>query len=108
MPSSIPNNANGEGIRSISSNSSRQFVVAPDGQTIEVPANYYSAPANNGNGIVYRPIGSATDANSIRVMGTTSYAPNGYAVFYNSYGQPINPLTGRTLSPLEWHFLFGK
>ncbi len=83
---------------------------APDGSNIKIPANYYSSPANNGNGIVFRPMGSPANSNSnaIRIMGPTTYAPNGYAVFYNSTGQPINPSTGQTLSKAQWHYLFKK
>jgi hypothetical protein len=86
----------------------RQFIVAPDGQVIEVPPGYYSEPTRNGNGLIYRPIGSTSNANAIRVMGGTPYAPNSYVVFYNSHGQPINPLTGQTLPKSQWHFEFWK
>ncbi len=45
-------------------------------------------------------------ANAIRVhLNPTSYAPNGYTVFYNAHGQPFDPNTGRTLSRALWHFL---
>lgn len=86
----------------------RQFIVAPDGQVIEVPPGYYSAPTRNGKGLIYRPIGSTSNANAIRVMGGTAYAPNGYVVFYNSNGQPINPQSGVTLPRSQWHFEFRK
>jgi hypothetical protein len=59
-----------------------------------------------GNGFIYRLPGTVGDANTIRIMGPKSYAPNGYAVFYNAAGQPYNPNTGRTLSRDLWHFLF--
>jgi hypothetical protein len=55
------------------------------------------------------PVGSpiTSDANSIRIMGPTSYAPYGYHVHYNSLGQAIDPLTGQTLSKAASHLLFG-
>ena len=84
------------------------FISGPNGQNIKIPGNYYQTPANNGNGIVFRPIGTSptSNANAIRIMGPTSYAPNGYSVFYNSFGQPINPATGQTLPRSLWHFKF--
>jgi hypothetical protein len=86
----------------------RQFVVAPDGQVIEIPPGYYSSPAENGNGIVYRPIGSTGNANSIRIMGPTPQYPNGYFRIYNQYGQPININTGKPGPQKLTHFEFWK
>lgn len=34
------------------------------------------------------------------------YYPKGYVVFYNNYGQAINPITNQTLSTNNWHFKF--
>ncbi|MDQ3396139.1 MAG: hypothetical protein M3512_18795, partial [Bacteroidota bacterium] len=88
--------------------SNGKVVTNPDGSKVilDIPSNYGVRPANNGNGWVYQAPGSTGNANMIRVMGPTSYAPKGYVVFYNSYGQAYNPGTGKTLSPDLWHFLF--
>ncbi len=85
-----------------------KIVTNPEGEqvTISIPQNYIPEVARNGNGLVYRVPGSRGNANIIKIMGSTSYAPNGYAVFYNSYGQPYNPINGMTLSKANWHFLF--
>jgi RHS repeat-associated protein len=79
---------------------------AGDKVTIDIPSDYIMRPADNGNGMVYQAPGSIGNANMIRIMGPTTYAPNGYSVFYNSYGQPINPNTGETLGRALWHFKF--
>ena len=85
-----------------------RVVTNPDGSqiTIDVPSDYIPRIADNGNGIVYQAPGATGNSNMIRVMGTTKYAPNGYAVFYNNQGQAYNPNTGMTLSRNNWHFLF--
>lgn len=79
---------------------------AGDKVTIDIPSDYVMRQADNGNGVVYQLPGSTGNANMIRIMGPTNYAPNGYSVFYNSYGQPINPNTGATLGRALWHFKF--
>ncbi len=50
------------------------------------------------------------DTGAIKVMkpgysGGHFYS-KGYVVFYNDYGQPMNPNTGQPLSALNWHFEF--
>jgi len=82
----------------------RQFVTSFKGETIEIPAGYYAARAENGNGVVYRPNGSTSNANSIRIMGPTPRYPNGYVRFYNNQGQPINFYTGKTGPNPETHY----
>ena len=69
-----------------------------------IPAGYYAARADNGNGVVYRPNGSTSNANSIRIMGPTPIYPNGYVRFYNNYGQPINFYSGKPGPQSETHF----
>ena len=84
------------------------IVTNPSGSavTINIPNSYIGQMANNGNGTVFRLPGTIGNANTIRVMGVTSYAPNGYVVFYNGVGQPFNPNTGQTLGRDFFHFLF--
>ena len=79
---------------------------AGDQVTLDIPSDYIMRSADNGNGVVYQAPGSTGNANMIRIMGPTDYAPNGYTVFYNKYGQPFNPNTGHTLSRSLWHFKF--
>lgn len=74
--------------------------------TIDIPSDYVSRVTDNGNGIIYQASGSQGNSNIIRIMGPTEYAPNGYVVFHNKYGQPFNPITGKTLSKSLWHFNF--
>lgn len=96
-------------LNKMTSNSFKGKVVTnPQGVkvTIDIPDNYVASIANNGKGLNFRPLGSSTDANLIRIMQPTSQNLNGYAVFYNSYGQPFNPLNGQTLSQTNWHFGF--
>ena len=89
-----------------------KVVTNPQGVsvTINIPENYVPRIANNGQGIVFQPenlpIGSATDAFVIRMGQPRTQNPNGYVVFHNQYGQPINPLTNQTLPPSNWHFDF--
>jgi len=85
-------------------------VTNPAGSNISIaiPDNYGAIATLNGKGIIYGPQGVSTSnmANAIRVhLKPTSYAPNGYVVFYNSYGQAFDPNTGRTLGQALWHFL---
>ena len=85
-----------------------KIVTNPAGNkvTIDIPPDYVMRQADNGNGVVYQAPGATGNANMIRIMGPTNYAPNGYSVFYNSYGQPFNPNTGETLGRALWHFKF--
>lgn len=84
-----------------------RVVTNPEGSqvAIDIPSSYSVRWADNGNGLVYQAYGSTGNANSIRIMGPTNYAPNGYAVFYNANGQAFNPVTGLVLSKANWHFL---
>jgi hypothetical protein len=81
----------------------RIFVTTPRGVTYRIPANYWSETAANGKGIVFRPLGSTDNANSIRIMDPTASYPNGYVRVYNSYGQPLNQY-GKPGSQADTHF----
>jgi hypothetical protein len=85
-----------------------RIVTNPEGSqvSIDIPSDYIMRMADNGNGVIYQAPGSTGNANMIRIMGPTDYAPNGYAVFYNQYGQPYNPNNGNTLGRTLWHFKF--
>ena len=73
--------------------------------TINIPEGSPAMLSDNGGGYIYNISTSHSKITSIRIMGATPYAPNGYAVFYNN-NQPINPVNGKTLGKDLWHFLF--
>ncbi|WP_172917731.1 hypothetical protein [Capnocytophaga canis] len=77
---------------------------------IRIPDDYVATITNNGKGINFRPLGSTDNTNLIRVMSPGKsggvFYPKGYVVFYNQYGQAINPTTGKTLSKINHHFDF--
>ncbi len=79
-----------------------QFVTTPKGDTVAVPDTWVSRPARSGRGIIYQRPGASGDRYSIRIMDPTPRYPEGYAVFYNQYGQPID-LYGRVASKATWH-----
>ena len=79
-----------------------EIVVGPNGTAVKIPAGYVAAPAESGDGIVYRPAGSTGNANSIRIMGPNANQP-ARVIIYNSSGQPIVPSTGRTGTAAETH-----
>lgn len=85
-----------------------RVVINPEGvrTNISIPPGFESRLADNGAGWVFQPPGATGNSGAIRIMWPTANYPNGYAVFYNSGGQPINPNTGQTLSKLIWHFSF--
>jgi len=84
-------------------NPNGEIIVAPNGNAVKIPAGYVAEPADNANGIVYRPAGSTGNANIIRVSGPDAKNPTGYFRIYNSEGQPIIPSTGKPGSEAQTH-----
>ncbi len=89
------------------------WIFRDDPNTIEFSLFYHNNEHKSSGYIAHKiderhfqPRGAIGDANMIRIMGSTEYAPNGYAVFHNSLGQPYNPNNGMTLSKYNWHFKF--
>ncbi len=82
--------------------SGRTFVTTPTGTTAVIPEGWVGRTADNGKGIVYQRPGAIGDADSIRVMQPNARNPNGYVVYYNRHGQPLN-VDGNITSPLHWH-----
>lgn len=80
----------------------RKFVTTPRGTTFQIPGSWPSRPANNDRGIVYQRPGAMGDAHSIRIMDPTPRHPNGYYVYYNKYGQPLD-VNGKPGSPDATH-----
>jgi RHS repeat-associated protein len=62
---------------------------------VTVPSGYVRSIAENREGVVYRPPGSAENANAFRAAGPNAQNPSGYARVYNSRGQPIDLTTGK-------------
>jgi hypothetical protein len=75
----------------------RKVYIAPNGQAIVAPRGYQAVEAENGKGLVLLPEGQALGNNSniIRYGEPNALHPNGYFRYYNKYGQPIDPTTGR-------------
>jgi hypothetical protein len=72
--------------------------VTPNGQVIVAPPGYQAVDAQNGNGLVLLPQGQALGNNSniIRYGEPNAANPNGYFRYYNQYGQPLDPTTGKS------------
>lgn len=88
-------------------------VINPAGSIVKIsiPDHYIAIATKNGKGIIYGPPGVDVGnmGNAIRVhLNSTSYAPNGYVVFYNKYGQGFDPNTGKVLGKDLYHFLIRK
>jgi RHS repeat-associated protein len=71
--------------------------VTPNGQVIQAPQGYRSSPSENGRGLVLLPEGQplGDNRNIIRWGAPNAEYPQGYFRYYNNYGQPLNPATGR-------------
>ena len=62
------------------------------------PKDWVARIADNGKGVVWQRPGSAGNADLIRIMAPTERYPDGYARFYNRFGQPID-LDGKPNGP---------
>lgn len=79
--------------------------LPPNGQIFFTPPSWYEIrPADNGQGLVWRPPGQdkmgssqARNANIFRIGEPNRYTTYAYMKFYNVYGQPISPYSGRTV-----------
>ncbi len=81
----------------------RKFVTTPRGTTFPIPGNWPSRPAENGRGIIFRRPGATTrNGDSVRIMEPTSRHPEGYYVYYNKQGQPLD-VNGKPGSPDATH-----
>jgi RHS repeat-associated protein len=67
-----------------------KFVGTPNGNLIRVPENWESRIANNGRGLVFQEPGAGGNSNMIRIMDPTARYPQGYVVYYNELGQPLD------------------
>jgi len=85
--------------------SAETFYGTPGGQIMQAPPGYSAVPAQNGKGLVLLPEGQPLGDNSniIRYGEPNAQYPLGYFRYYNQYGQPVNPLTGRPGPNSETH-----
>jgi len=81
---------------------SYKFVSTPNGELIRVPANWESRVANNGRGLVLQEPGASGNSNMIRIMDPTMRYPQGYVVYYNELGQPLD-IYGQPTGPDATH-----
>lgn len=63
--------------------------------SFNIVGRYSVQVARNGKGIVIRLPGTTGNANTLRIMAANARNPKGYFRYYNKYGQPINPRTGK-------------
>ena len=93
----------GEGEWLVHNQNPCKMAGTPSGQFVSVPDPWPSRVANNGQRIVYQKPGSTGNADMIRIMDPTTRYPNGYIVYYNSDGQPLDPTTGKPGSRATTH-----
>jgi hypothetical protein len=73
----------------------RGTTVATADGAVTVRAGTVRSLAANGQGVVYRPAGSTSNAGAVRVAGPSARNPAGNARVYNSSGQPVVVSTGK-------------
>ncbi len=81
----------------------RQFVTTPRGTTFDIPPGWVSREANNGRGIVFQRSGASGNADSIRIMEPTDRYPNGYFVYYDQHGFPLDVQGNSGVPRSEYH-----
>ena len=79
------------------------FITNLNGKTFSIPRGWTIRTANNGKGLVAQAPGAAGNANMVRIMDATKGYPQGYLRYYNKFGQPINPLTGKPGTQAQAH-----
>jgi hypothetical protein len=79
------------------------FITTASGTTVRIPHGWVVRVADNGKGLVAQAPGAAGNANMIRIMDATTQYPQGYVRYYNAFGQPVNPLTGKPGSLAQTH-----
>ena len=102
------NGATGGGGGEIPQPQGSNFYVTPGGTALRAPEGYVGIEARNKAGLVLLPEGQSLENNSniIRYGDPTSTA-GPYFRYYNNYGQPLNPTTGRPGPNSVTHILEG-
>jgi len=80
-----------------------KFVSTPDGNLVRVPEKWDFRLANNGQGSVYQEPGALGNVNMIRIMDPTARYPQGYVVYYNDVGQPLDVYGSVSSGPATTH-----
>jgi hypothetical protein len=78
------------------------FIGTPNGRVFRIPEGWVGRPADNGKGIVFQRPGADGNSDMIRIMDPTPDKPSGYFRYYNSEGQPLDPL-GKPGQKAETH-----
>lgn len=71
--------------------------------SFNIVGRYSVQVARNRQGIVIRRPGTTGNANTLRIMAANARNPKGYFRYYDKYGQPINPKTGKPGTQEETH-----
>lgn len=71
-------------------NSKSIFVGTESGKVVPIPEGFTARVADNEAGIVFQKAGSTGNADMVRIMDPKTGYPEGYVVYYNKGGQPLN------------------
>jgi len=66
------------------------FVGTSSGKVVPIPKGFTARVADDGKGIVFQKPGSSGNANMVRIMDPKSGYPDGYIVYYERGGQPLD------------------